>query len=176
MEYAKGGELTQYINNTKELPEIKIKSIFKQIYDAVKYIHNKNIIHRDLKTNNIVFLDEEKTKVAIIDFGISSTFCGGDVLNAGTLRYLPPEAFEENSRISIGYDMWALGVILYILNFKTFPFDGKTSSNIKKNNDMSESAFTMNRKKISKSTKQDFNSLKMNGIKRLLENLKVNNK
>ena len=43
-------------------------------------------------------------------------------------------------------------------------------------NDMSESAFTMNRKKISKSTKQDFNSLKMNGIKRLLENLKVNNK
>ena len=41
---------------------------------------------------------------------------------------------------------------------------------------MSESAFTMNRKKISKSTKQDFNSLKMNGIKRLLENLKVNNK
>ena len=132
MEYAKGGELTQYINNTKEIPENKIKSIFKQIYDAVKYIHNKNIIHRDLKTNNIVFLDEEKTKVAIIDFGISSTFSGGDVLNAGTLRYLPPEAFEENNRNSISFDMWALGVILYILNFKTFPFDGKSSSHIKK--------------------------------------------
>ena len=223
MEYAKGGELTQYINHNKEIPENKIKSIFKQIYDAVKYIHNKNIIHRDLKTNNIVFLDEEKTKVAIIDFGISSTFSGGDVLNAGTLRYLPPEAFEENNRNSIGFDMWALGIILYILNFKTFPFDGKTSTIIKKNiiyepvnypknlkirktllnlinkllekdcnlristadesfneyfndNDMSEGAFTMNRKKISKSTKQDFHSMKLNGIKRLLENLKVNNK
>jgi serine/threonine protein kinase len=223
MEYAKGGELTQYINKTKEIPENKIKSIFKQIYDAVKYIHNKNIIHRDLKTNNIVFLDEEKTKVAIIDFGISSTFSGGDVLNAGTLRYLPPEAFEENNRNSIGFDMWALGIILYILNFKTFPFDGKTSTIIKKNiiyepvnypknlkirktllnlinkllekdcnlristadesfneyfndNDMSEGAFTMNRTKISKSTKQDFHSMKLNGIKQLLENLKVNNK
>jgi serine/threonine protein kinase len=132
MEYAKGGELTQYINNTKEIPEDKIKSIFKQIYDAVKYIHNKNIIHRDLKTNNIVFLDEEKTNVAIIDFGISSTFCGGDVLKAGTLRYLPPEALEGNDRNSIKIDMWALGVILYILYFKTFPFDGKTSSDIKK--------------------------------------------
>ena len=132
MEFAKGGELTQYLNSTKDIPEEKIKSIFKQIYDAVKYIHNKNIIHRDLKTNNIVFLDEEKTHVAIIDFGISSTFSGGDVLKAGTLKYLPPEAFEDKERNSIKIDMWALGVILYILYFKTFPFDGKTSSDIKK--------------------------------------------
>jgi len=132
MEYAKGGELTHYINSTKDIPEEKIKSIFRQIYDAVIYIHNKNIIHRDLKTNNIVFLDEEKTHVAIIDFGISSTFSGGDVLKAGTLKYLPPEAFEDNERNSIKIDMWALGVILYILSFKAFPFDGKTSSEIKK--------------------------------------------
>ena len=131
MEYAKGGELTQYINSTKDIPEEKIKSIFKQIYDAVKYIHNKNIINRDLKTNNVVFLDQEKTKVAIIDFGISSTFSGGDVLNAGTLKYLPPETFQENNKNSIKIDMWALGVILYILYFKKFPYDGKNSTEIK---------------------------------------------
>ena len=131
MEYAKGGELTQYINSKKDIPEEKIKSIFKQIYDAVKYIHNKNIIHRDLKTNNVVFLDQEKTKVAIIDFGISSTFSGGDVLNAGTLKYLPPETFQENNKNSIKIDMWALGVILYILYFKKFPYDGKNSTEIK---------------------------------------------
>ena len=71
MEYAKGGELTQLINSKEPIPEPQIKNIFKQIYNAVQYIHNKNIIHRDLKTNNIVFLDEEKTHVAIIDFGIS---------------------------------------------------------------------------------------------------------
>ena len=116
MEYAKGGELTQYINSTKDIPEEKIKSIFKQIYDAV---------------NNVVFLDQEKTKVAIIDFGISSTFSGGDVLNAGTLKYLPPETFQENNKNSIKIDMWALGVILYILYFKKFPYDGKNSTEIK---------------------------------------------
>ena len=133
MEYAKGGELTQLINSKDETPETKIKDIFKQIYSAVKYLHNKNIIHRDLKTNNIVFLDEEKTHVAIIDFGISSTSCGGDVLKAGTLKYLPPEiltgdTFKNSNKI----DMWALGIILYLLYFKKFPFDGKDFSEIKK--------------------------------------------
>ena len=133
MEYAKGGELTQLINSKDEITETKIKDIFKQIYSAVKYLHNKNIIHRDLKTNNIVFLDEEKTHVAIIDFGISSTSCGGDVLKAGTLKYLPPEiltgdTFKNSNKI----DMWALGIILYLLYFKKFPFDGKDFSEIKK--------------------------------------------
>ena len=133
MEYAKGGELTQLINSKEPIPESQIKNIFKQIYDAVQYLHNKNIIHRDLKTNNIVFLDEEKTHVAIIDFGISSTSSGGDVLKAGTLKYLPPEIFNgETFKNSTKIDMWALGIILYLLYFKTFPFDGKNFSEIKK--------------------------------------------
>ena len=133
MEYAKGGELTQLINSKDEIPETRIKDIFKQIYKAVQYIHNKNIIHRDLKTNNIVFLDEEKTHVAIIDFGISSTSCGGDVLKAGTLKYLSPEILNgETFKNSNKIDMWALGIILYLLYFKKFPYDGKNFSEIKK--------------------------------------------
>ena len=133
MEYAKGGELTQLVNAKEDIPEERIKSIFKQIYNAVQYLHNKNIIHRDLKINNIVFLDEEKTHVAIIDFGISSTSCGGDVLKAGTLKYLPPEIFNgETFKNSIKIDMWALGIILYLLYFKNFPFDGKNFTEIKK--------------------------------------------
>jgi len=133
MEYAKGGELTQLINSKEPIPEPQIKNIFKQIYNAVQYIHNKNIIHRDLKTNNIVFLDEEKTHVAIIDFGISSTSSGGDVLKAGTLKYLPPEILQGGTfKNSIKIDMWALGIILYLLYFKVFPFEGKNFSDIKK--------------------------------------------
>ena len=133
MEYAKGGELTQLINSKDPIPEPKIKHIFRQIYNAVQYIHNKNVIHRDLKTNNIVFLDEEKTHIAIIDFGISSISCGGDVLKAGTLKYIPPELLNQDTfKNSTKIDMWALGIILYLLYFKTFPFDGKTFSEIKK--------------------------------------------
>ena len=116
MEYAKGGELTQLINAKDPIPEPQIKNIFKQIYNAVQYIHNKNVIHRDLKINNIVFLDEEKTHVAIIDFGISSNSCGGDVLKAGTLKYVPPELLDkETFNNSNKIDMWALGIILYLL-------------------------------------------------------------
>ena len=133
MEYAKGGELTQLIKSKEPIPETQIKNIFKQVYNAVKYIHNKNIIHRDLKTNNILFLDEEKTHVAIIDFGISSTTSGGDVLKAGTLKYLSPEVLEgENFKNSHKIDMWALGIILFLLYFKVFPFDGKNYSEIQK--------------------------------------------
>ena len=227
MEYAQGGELTQLINEKDPIPEEKIKNIFKQIYKAVQYLHNKNIIHRDLKTNNIVFLDKEQTHAAIIDFGISSTSCGGDVLKAGTLKYLPPEILNGgNFKNSIKIDMWALGIILYLLNFKKFPFDGKTFSDIKKNifydpviypnnikirktlinlidkllekdpttriscadesfteyfndNDMNKEAFSITKINKSQSTKKA-NKLSVNmkpsDVKKILENLKSNNK
>lgn len=139
MEYARGGELSQLICNKSPIPEERIKNIFTQIFEAVKYIHSKGIIHRDLKINNVVFLDEEKTKVALIDFGIS-TFSndygeGGDVVKAGTLKYMPPELLvegEKNMKVSNKVDMWAMGVILYLLYFKRFPFDGKSGNEIKK--------------------------------------------
>ena len=200
MEYAKGGELTQYINSTKDIPEEKIKSIFKQIYDAVKYIHNKNIIHRDLKTNNVVFLDQEKTKVAIIDFGISSTFSGGDVLNAGTLKYLPPETFQENNKNSIdGKNSTEIkNKILFepvsypknvkvrktLMNLINKLLDKNSDdristadesfSNYFNDNDTKSSAFIFSRQ-ISKSLKENYKAEKLNDIMQLIEKLKTNN-
>jgi serine/threonine protein kinase len=66
MQFAKGGELTSYLSEKKILSELEAKFLFKQIHAAVKYIHNKNVIHRDLKPNNILFLDEEKKNLAVI--------------------------------------------------------------------------------------------------------------
>ena len=128
MEYAEGGELTQILTNEKEmLTDDKIKNIFQQIHNAVKFIHSKNVIHRDLKTNNILFLDKERTQVVLIDFGISG-ICNGmsrEVIKAGTLKYVPPElasgmVYQSSPKI----DIWALGIILYLMTFKKFPFDG----------------------------------------------------
>jgi serine/threonine protein kinase len=65
MEHAKGGELTSYLEEKKILSELEAKRIFKQVHDAVKYIHNKSVIHRDLKPNNILFLDEKKENIAV---------------------------------------------------------------------------------------------------------------
>jgi serine/threonine protein kinase len=59
MEYARGGELGNYINKKQILSEWESRRIFKQLHEAVRYIHSRNIVHRDLKPNNILFLDKE---------------------------------------------------------------------------------------------------------------------
>ena len=133
MEYAEGGELTQLINSEEEISENRIKDIFKQIYEGVQFIHENEVIHRDLKPNNILFLDKEKTHVVIIDFGISgiSNCYIKEVIKAGTFKFLSPEIlFRENFDSSPKIDIWALGVILYLMNFKQYPFDGENDKEI----------------------------------------------
>jgi serine/threonine protein kinase len=66
MDYAKGGELGAYVSEKGNLPEKEAKKIFIQLHEAVKYIHSKSVIHRDLKPNNILFLDEKKENVVVI--------------------------------------------------------------------------------------------------------------
>jgi serine/threonine protein kinase len=93
MEFAKGGELSSYISSEKCLAEKTAKRLFQQLHDAVKYMHSKSVIHRDLKPNNILFLDEKKENLIVIDFGISGFYSGNikEKIKAGTTRFLPPE-------------------------------------------------------------------------------------
>lgn len=65
MDYAKGGELSKYILKHKILSEKVCKKIFSQLRDAVKYMHSKNVVHRDLKPLNILFLDENHEHVVV---------------------------------------------------------------------------------------------------------------
>jgi len=131
MDYARGGELSSLLTQKKRLSEESAKVIFRQIYNAVCYIHSKSIIHRDLKPNNILFLDEEKTHIIIIDFGISGCSNGNqkESIKAGTELYLPPEVllgkeFSSNTKL----DMWALGIILYQMVEGFHPFVEKGSN------------------------------------------------
>ena len=133
MDFAEGGELTYLLTEKGALSENEAKKIFKQIYEAVCYIHSRNIIHRDLKPNNILFLDKERTHIVIIDFGISGMSNGNqkEKIKAGTTRFLPPEIvgsdeFSSNPKI----DIWALGVILYLMVEGCYPFNGKSTKEI----------------------------------------------
>jgi len=65
MEYARGGELGNYLNKAKILTEFEARRVFKQLHEAVRYIHSKNVVHRDLKPNNILFLDEQRENLVV---------------------------------------------------------------------------------------------------------------
>lgn len=65
MELARGGELGSYIDEIKYISEKTAKRLFQQIHDAVIYIHSKSVIHRDLKPNNILFLDEKRENLIV---------------------------------------------------------------------------------------------------------------
>ena len=133
MDFAEGGELTYLLKDKGALNEDEAKKIFKQIYEAVCYIHSRNIIHRDLKPNNILFLDKERTHIVIIDFGISGMSNGNqkEQIKAGTTRFLPPEIVGgEEFSSSQKLDIWALGVILFLMVEGCYPFNGKSTKEI----------------------------------------------
>lgn len=72
MEYADGGELFDYIVNKSKVEEIEAWLIFQQIISGIDYIHKLNIVHRDMKPENLL-LENDKT-IKIVDFGLSNTF------------------------------------------------------------------------------------------------------
>jgi NIMA (never in mitosis gene a)-related kinase 8 len=110
MEFADEGNLAQVINeSTDHLPERYILNVFEQITSAINYMHNQNILHRDLKTAN-AFLKRGIVKIG--DFGISkimNTRCAQTIL--GTPYYFSPEMCEGKDYDEKS-DVWALGCIL----------------------------------------------------------------
>lgn len=74
MQCAIGGELNSYLEKEKYLSEFEARRIFKQLHEAVKYIHSRNVVHRDLKPNNILFLDEKRENVVVKLFLIDQLF------------------------------------------------------------------------------------------------------
>lgn len=125
LEFAGGGEVLDYIVAHGRLKEPEAKRIFRQIVDALTYCHSMQVVHRDLKAENLLF--DEELNVKITDFGLSNifntqtklgTFCGSPVYSA-------PELIEGRKYVGPEVDCWSLGVNLFALTTGELPFASK---------------------------------------------------
>ncbi|KAL3423897.1 hypothetical protein PVAG01_05644 [Phlyctema vagabunda] len=117
LELAAEGELFNWIVMKQKLTEEETRKVFIQLFQGLKYLHDRGIVHRDIKPENILLTDKD-LHVKLADFGLAkiigeesftTTLCG-------TPSYVAPEILEDtrNRRYTRAVDVWSLGVVLYI--------------------------------------------------------------
>jgi len=137
---AKGGELFDRIANTKKFgrfTEKRASVLVKTMLSALQHLHNQNIVHRDLKPENFVFqTNSADSQMILIDFGCALRVDPEKEYKdlVGTPYYLAPESAAKRSQrtgeILKRSDVWAVGVIAYIMLTGTPPFKGRRTQDI----------------------------------------------
>lgn len=127
MEYCSGGDLKTMMSKKQNLTEKEVASIMGQAFSAVKYLHDKGIIHRDIKVENFLFKDESPdSEIKLIDFGLA---CFSDpnkpqTICVGTPLCVAPEVLKKY--YDYRCDIWSLGVMMYTLIYGHPPFNAET--------------------------------------------------
>jgi len=119
MAYIKGDNLGQRLQQHGPIPPVEVRRILREVADALAYAHHRNVIHRDIKPDNII-IDEETGRAMVTDFGIARalTDSGDSRLTAtgmaiGTPAYMSPEQSAGDQAIDGRSDLYSLGVVGY---------------------------------------------------------------
>lgn len=138
MEYCSKGDLSELIK-VSLMNESEVKKLFLNIVSALKYLHEKEIMHRDVKPKNILVADNDTLKIT--DFGfakyihhdLSQTICGSPL-------YMAPELLNSTP-YSSNSDLWSVGIVLYEMIAGEPPYFAKNIEDLRKNiNDLSQFA------------------------------------
>ncbi|KAI3859462.1 hypothetical protein MKW92_002955 [Papaver armeniacum] len=129
-EWAKNGELFDYLVEKGRLQDYEARYLFQQIISGVEYCHTNMVAHRDLKPENLLLDSNDNVKIA--DFGLSNFMRDGHFLetNCGSWNYASPEVLSGEPYAGPEVDVWSCGVILYALLCGALPFDEENISNL----------------------------------------------
>lgn len=125
--FCTGGDIYAVLSKKKRLKASFVRSIISQMCEALRFCHEKGIVHCDLKPENALFKDKEFTTVLLCDFGLAKCKEKFKWLKqvGGTPMYIAPECL--NKRYSQAADMWAIGVMTFEMFYGYLPFRTKRS-------------------------------------------------
>lgn len=140
MELLSGGELFHRIIEKGCFPEPDAQMLFAQILMSMEYLHSMNIVHRDVKPENILYCSEGSDDIKLIDFGYAGIWSAEKPLTGlcGTPDYVAPEVLtwydddDKGTAYGKGSDMWSMGVLLYVILSGCSPFNGEEEEQLLK--------------------------------------------
>ena len=135
-----GGELFHRIIDKGCFPEPEAQLLFAQILMSMEYLHNMNIVHRDVKPENILYVAPGSNDIKLIDFGYAGIWSAEKPLTGlcGTPDYVAPEVLtwydddDTGTPYGKGSDMWSMGVLLYVILSGCSPFNGEEEEQLLK--------------------------------------------
>lgn len=140
MEFVSGGDLMDFVAAHGTVGEDAGREITRQVLEAVKYMHDQGISHRDLKPDNIMIEQDDPVLIKITDFGLAKVQNQNTFLNTfcGTLAYVAPEVIEgkniedktNRDLYSSLVDMWSIGCLVYVILTGHLPFSGQSQNEL----------------------------------------------